>query len=293
MLGNLDKFLCESGLTSKELPKNLADMWLKRRTRESTHSLKKRIAVVRQFATYLVERGVRAYVPDSRLCRVERHKFKPRFLTLKEIRALLKASDHLNPSVLAPLRHLLVPELFRVLYGCGLRLSEALNLKVKDVDLRNGVLTIWQAKFGKDRYVPMADTLVKRLRRYSRNIALDNPEANFFPNRQGAVYSLEAIYKIFRQLLWRAGIPHEGRGKGPRIHDIRHAMAVHRLLKWYRQGADLAGKLPVLAVYLGHQNLAGTQTYLHMTTEFFPDLADRFQAAYGHLIPQVWEEPTR
>ncbi len=84
----------------------------------------------------------------------------------------------------------------------------------------------------------------------------------------------------------QCGIPHAGRGKGPRLHGLRHAFAVHTLLRWYREGADLDAKLPVLATYLGHQSLAGTQRYLHLTAELFPEIAVRLNAEFGDVIPR-------
>ena len=80
------------------------------------------------------------------------------------------------------------------------------------------------------------------------------------------------------------GIPHKGRGKGPRLHELRHSFAVHKLESWYKQGGDLNTKLPVLATYLGHKSLAGTQRYLQLTPEIFPDINKRLEQFVGNLI---------
>ena len=94
------------------------------------------------------------------------------------------------------------------------------------------------------------------------------------------------VYHLFRKLLLQCGIPHAGRSKGPRVHDVRHTFAVHSLLRWYRDGADLDAKLPLLATYLGHQSLAGTQRYLHLTAELFPEITVRSNAAFADVIPR-------
>jgi integrase len=86
----------------------------------------------------------------------------------------------------------------------------------------------------------------------------------------------------------RCGVAHAGRGKGPRLHDLRHAYAVHALLRWCREGANLDAKLPVLATYLGHRSLAGTQRYLHLIPELFPEITVRTSAAFGDVIPR-WD----
>jgi integrase len=178
-----------------------------------------------------------------------------------------------------------MPEIFRLLYGCGFRLGEVLHLRVQDVDLDQGILTVRQGKGGKDRFVPPASSLVQRLRTYAEGLGHRPPEAFFFPAPHGGPWSLRTVYALFRQLLLQCRIPHGGRGKGPRVHDLRHGFAVHTLLRWYHEGADLDAKLPLLATYLGHQHLSGTQRYLHLTAELFPEIVARVDAAFGEVIP--------
>jgi integrase len=165
-----------------------------------------------------------------------------------------------------------MPELFRLFYGCGLRLGEALRLTGADVDLNAGILCIRESKFGKDRLVPMAPSQTTRLQRYLERIGGRTTKAIFFPAPDGYRYSHQAVYTAYRQLLRAACISHEGRGRGPRIHDLRATFAVHRLEAWYRQGENLGAKLPVLSAYLGHASLYGTQHYLVLTTGLFPDI---------------------
>lgn len=225
-------------------------------------------------------------MPDSTLVQRDRASFTPRILTHEEIRKLLQAVDQIVPTARSPLRHLIMPEIFRLLYGCGFRLGEVLNLQIRDVDLNQGVLTVRQGKFRKDRLVPPALSLVIRLRKYAASLENRPPDAVFFPAPNGGPYSLRAVYTVFRKLLLECGIPHAGRGKGPRVHDARHAFAVHTLVRWYREGADLDAKLPLLATYLGHQNLSGTQKYLHLTAELFPEIIRRVNAAFGDVMPR-------
>jgi integrase len=198
----------------------------------------------------------------------------------------LRAADALGVKPRFPRRHLILPEIFRVLYGCGLRVSEAIGLRVGAVDLRAGVLTIRQGKFRKDRLVPLAPSLTQRLRRYADALGGQPADAVFFPSRGARPYHRVTVYHAFRQLLWRCRIAHGGRGHGPRLHDLRHTFAVHRLAQWYRAGADLNALLPVLATYLGHQSVTQTQVYLRLTADLFPDLAARSEAAFGHVIPR-------
>ena len=280
-----DRFLSQQQLRSAELPRGIARDWLSKRADESPRTHQGRITVVRQFAKFLGRLGYPSHVPDATLSTRCRPVFTPRILTREEIWRLLQAVDQLLPTARSPLRHLVMPEVFRLLYGCGLRVGEVLNFRVRDVDLNQGILTVRQGKFRKDRLVPPALSLVTRLRKYADRLGKRPPDAVFFPAPHGGRYRLRAIYGQFRKLLLQCGIPHGGRGKGPRVHDLRHGFAVHTLLRWYREGADINAKLPLLATYLGHQHLSGTQRYLHLTAELFPEVRVRVEAAFGDVIP--------
>jgi integrase len=202
------------------------------------------------------------------------------------MRRLLAAADAIPANPRSPLRHRLIPEIIRLLYGCGLRVSEATHLRFKDVNLGSGVLTIEQGKFRKDRLVPITASLTARLEQYVSLLSDRSGEACFFPSPRSGPYHRHTIYHAFRQLLWECQIPHGGRGHGPRLHDLRHTFAVHRLVEWYRDGADLNAKLPVLATYLGHQSVAETQVYLQLTAELFPHVTKRAEESFGQIIPR-------
>jgi integrase len=216
----------------------------------------------------------------------EAQPFAPYIFTRSEVAALLDRVDHLPPTPHSPDRHLIMPEIFRLLYGCGFRVNEVLQLRVADVDLDCGVLTVRDGKFGKDRLVPPHIDLVRRLRRYTDIFGKRPAKAFFFSPRLGEPYRVNAVYLVFRKALFQLGIPHGGKSKGPRVHDLRHCFAVHTLLRWYEEGADLNAKLPILATYLGHQTLKGTQRYLHLTAELFPQITQRVNAAFGDVIPR-------
>jgi integrase len=289
MLARFDRFLCDEALSQCELPRSICRKWLAKRPHESVSTQQVRICAVRQFALYLNRIGYPVDVPDRSLTARGMSRFSPRILTHAEIRRLLDAVDHLEPTARAPLRHLIMPEVFRLLYGCGMRVSEVLHLRVADVDLGRGVLMVREAKFKKDRVVPPALPLVQRLRTYAAFMGNRSPDAYFFPSPSDGPWSHPAVYWLYRELLMRCGIAHAGRGKGPRLHDLRHAYAVHTLLRWCREGANLDAKLPVLATYLGHRSLAGTQRYLHLIPELFPEITMRTSAAFGDVIPR-WDE---
>jgi len=285
-LARFDRFLAGEGLAQCELPRPLVRKWLAKQTHESAANHQVRACTARRFAVFMVREGYAADVPGPSLTAKGGTGFSPRILTHDEIQRVLHAADQLKPDAHGPLRHLVMPEVFRLLYGCGFRVGEVLHLRVSDVDLNRGVLTVREAKFGKDRLVPPAVPLVQRLQRFATGFGVRPSDAYFFPTLHGGPWSIGTVYHVYRELLLRCAISHAGRGKGPRLHDLRHTMAVHTLLRWYRDGADLDAKLPVLATYLGHQSVAGTQRYMHLTAELFPEITIRVNAAFGDVIPR-------
>lgn len=265
-------------------PQVVVERWIAKRPNERPRTHAARVNMAQQIARYLRQQGLDAYVPQTKS--ISRLDFTPYIFRREEVKRILEASDHLLPCHQAPLRHLIMPEVFRLLYGCGMRVNEVLRLKVADVELASGILTVRDGKWHKDRLVPLAPSMVERLNRYAIAAGKREPDAIFFPAPDGSCYGKNNVYGIFRRLLHQCGIPHGGRGQGPRLHDIRHAFAIHRLENWYRQGADLEAKLPLLATYMGHRSLVGTQRYLRITPEIFPDITQRMDAAVGHIIPR-------
>jgi integrase/recombinase XerD len=286
LLRRLDRHLLACAHRDAALPREVLASWLARRPHETAKTQAARIGVARQLAGFLARHRVPVEVPPVPTRAPGRARFVAHVFTHEEVARLLAAADRLRPAAEAPQRHLVVPVLFRVLYACGLRLGEALRLRIRDVDLTAGVLTIRQSKFRKDRLVPLAPSLRARLETYHHATGARPPEAVFFPAPHGGCYTPRGSYAVFRRLLRDAKIPHGGRGRGPRVHDLRHTFAVHRLEAWYREGADLGTKLPVLATYLGHQSLVGTQCYLQLTASLWPDLAAALEQRFGALIPR-------
>ncbi len=168
-----------------------------------------------------------------------------------------------------------------LLYGAGLRVGEAMRLTLADVDLPGAVLTIRGTKFYKSRLVPIGPHLTHVLKTYvplrtSRPLA-QGQGSFFLANRDGTPLARSTIQAAFDDLRRTAGI-HGANGarQSPRLHDLRHSFAVHRLTNWYRQGSDVQRLLPVLSTYLGHADLEGTKVYLSMTPELLQQASSRF-----------------
>ncbi len=194
----------------------------------------------------------------------------PYIYSREELRRLLSAipSCHHHFSDMEPptLRALLL-----LVYGTGLRRGEALGLSVADVSLPDSLLTIRDGKFFKTRLVPIGRHLAEVLSDYARWRAATHPSADahsFFVGRHGKAIHPRTLDRAFERLREHIGLRRTDGGRyQPRLHDLRHTFAVHRLTEWYRQGADVQRLVYDLSVYLGHARLAHTQVYLTMTPE--------------------------
>lgn len=171
--------------------------------------------------------------------------------------------------------------LLLLLYGAGLRFSEATRLTLADVDLNDVVLSIRATKFFKNRLVPMSPRLAEVLAVYMAHRHLGgrawDRDALLLANRDGTRLASSTVQAAFDALRRIAGVHRTGGGRQvPRLHDLRHSFAVHRLTAWYREGADVQRLLPLLSTYLGHADLEGTKIYLSMTPELLDQASLRF-----------------
>jgi integrase len=217
--------------------------------------------------------------------------FRPYIYSQEELRDILKAAGEYETPRTA-LEEATLRTLLLLLYGAGLRIGEALALTRADVELDTALLTIHEGKFYKTRLVPIGPRLTAVLRiyaddRYQRAHSND-PGATFFVTRIGTAVKRGLAERAFVRLRDIAGITREdGARYQPRLHDLRHSMAVHRLVAWYREGADVQRLLPQLATYLGHVDVAATQRYLTMTPDLLREASQRFER---YAQPEVHHE---
>lgn len=201
-----------------------------------------------------------------------------------ELQRLLNATDAVN-SACSRLQAMTYRTLLLVLYGAGLRISEAIGLTVADIDLTERVLTVRNTKFYKTRLVPIGAQLAAALTAYyAQRSKLPLPKGQdsaFLCSRSGCRLIYQHVVTLFQRIRSGASIAcPPGELRPPRLHDLRHTAAVHRVLAWYRSGKDVQQLLPHLATYLGHADIASTQRYLQMTPELLQEASRRF-AAYS------------
>jgi site-specific recombinase XerD len=240
-----------------------------------------KFSVLNGFYRFAISRGFIDFCPLPTAIPKRPEPLEPYIYTQDELRRLLATTDTLKSSS-SPLQPATFRTLLLTLYGTCFRISEALSLTLADVDLSNSLITVRESKFYKSRLVPIGPRLTEVLGSYAgKRKKLPQPagqDAAFFCRRTGNAVSYKWASKIFQRLRTRAGVLREQEARyQPRMHDIRHTSAVHRLVAWYREGADVQHLLPQLSTFMGHEDISGTQHYLSMIPELLEEASRRFE----------------
>ena len=281
------EFSCQYPVDKCNLSKELIEAWFANMNDVASKTRELRKAIIKLFAEYMRNMGYPAYVVPKQKIRSTNH-FIPYVFSHQEISDILRTCDSMKYEWRSKHTQLLLPVILRLLYSSGLRISEALTLKVKDVDLVSGVLTLRQTKTDKDRYIPLSASTLIFMKSYFSEMHSDSEHQNFFFRKyDGGSFCARTIYQYFKKILWKSGISYGGKGKGPRLHDLRHTFAVHSLSRWVYDKKDIYCLLPVLATYLGHSDIRATGRYLRLTAEVFPKLIETIESHCEFVIPEV------
>jgi integrase len=254
--------------------------WARQPASTSANYLSRRLRAVRGFARHLHAIDPACEVPPLELLPASKYRPAPYLYREQEILALMAAARRLRP----PLRAAMFETLVGLLACTGLRIGEAIRLDRDDVDLERRVLTVRDSKFGKSREVLLHESAVEALGEYAQLRDRLSPEAkdrSFFITTRGTRPSHSTIRAAFRALLRQAGIEHPSPSRHVRVHDLRHSFAVKTLLGWYRDGGDVASRMPLLSTYLGHADPAATYWYLSAAPELLALAADRLEQGAG------------
>ena len=244
----------------------------------------RRLKNLRSFTRWLRQFEPRTEVPDDAIYGRLPERLAPHIYSEKEIVDLLAAARRLGPT--PGLRGVVFETLFGLIACTGLRISEALALRNVDVDLKGGMLTVHQTKFGKSRQVPMHPSTVEALRRYRwmRDLAGEpvQDEAPFFVGTRGRwrglPLSTRQVDRVFADLREQLGWRNRGTHHAPRIHDLRHTFVVRRIVQWQAQGVDIDQAMLSLSTYVGHAMVTNTYWYLSAVPELMALAAGRFES---------------
>jgi len=244
----------------------------------------RRLKMLRTFLRWLQQFEPHTEVPDDSIFGRMPERLAPHIYSEQEIIDLLAAARQLEP--VAGLRAVVYETLFGLIASTGMRISEALSLHNEDVNLKYGLLTIHQTKFGKSRRVPMHPSTVEALRRYLwvRNLAGDfaQDEAPLFiatrGRRLGLPMDSRQVRRVFIALREQLGWCNRGAHHAPRIHDLRHTFVVRRILLWQAQGVDVDQAMLSLSTYVGHAMVTNTYWYLSAVPELMSLAGQRFES---------------
>jgi integrase/recombinase XerD len=293
--GTLDQYLVSIGAAEKELTPEVVECWISANCNGlSARSVGSYITHYNAFARYLNSIGISAFSSERPLLD---HNYVPYIFSTQEIADIFRIAD--NRKGKYKLTRFQFPMLLRILYGCGLRLGEALALRLSDVGFEDGVLHIWHGKGNKDRLVPMDKTLTRILKMYCDTM---------FVGKSSDSYLFESDYKDgrrncigcprhpswaqgnFQRVLKEAGIErhkHSEHDRGVCLHCLRHTFAINSFRKQDLAGIDNYQNAPLLSIYLGHYELKETQKYLHMTAENSDDIINLTAEYSRGLFPEV------
>lgn len=244
----------------------------------------RRMTAVRGFARYLSGIDPATQVPPPGLMKGPRRWRPPFIYSEADLAALIAAAGQLRSDQ----RAVTYQTFFALLAVTGLRVGEAIRLDVGDLDGDHGVLLINKSKFGKSRYVPLHPTSTDALRDYYTRRGDYHPapgNVSFFVSLTGRRLIYPTVQQVFGQLRAETGVG-AGSARPPRIHDLRHTFAVTTLLDWYRDGGDVAARLPWLSTYLGHRDPKSTYWYLSATPELLATAATRLEPIIGAAVPR-------
>ena len=248
-----------------------------------------KLHIIQRYMDYLVGVGVLKNNPAVIVAREFGHvaakTFRPFIFTKAQIAAILGLAKNLPANHLFKLRPQSCHTMLVLLFALGLRSGEVCNLRLCDIDMDRNVLLINGTKFHKNRMVPFGPKVRKCLQAYvvaRRKIFVPvRPEDPLFITFRRQPISSGTLYSLLRNLTNKV-MPDVS--PPPRIHDLRHSFAVHRLLRWYRQGADVQSKLMLLSAFMGHTEVSSTEVYLTITMELLKEANARFYQNCGKWI---------
>ena len=283
LLGYFDRFLVEGQMVEPRITRKLVECYLESLSHLAPRTRFNRFSVVKQLCQYLARDDPLGYVPDPLRSIPSRGVHQPYIYSNSELHTIMAAASRLPPA--NSLRPYTYRTLLGLLYSTGIRIGEASALNLEHFYNEEQLLYIAEGKFRKARWVALSDSTCQALQQYKHKrlqMLPRSPDSPFFINQRSRRLHHCAVNQAFRQLLKQSHIHHNK--NGPRLHDIRHTFAVHRLLAWYRDGQDVNARLPWLATYMGHVDIHSTQVYLRATPELIEQVHRRFHNHYLHQI---------
>lgn len=259
------------------LTSDIAEKWIHNTTSESKPHMSRRVSTMKHLGRYQRSLGKPAYIPDYSIKRVKAE--EPNLFSDEQLAEFFeKADTKITTTVTFPYNDVIFPVMLRMIYCCGLRVSEACNLKVTDVDLAEGTLTIFRSKGFKDRMIFMSDDICDLCLRFDSFYGMIIPNRSHFfqPSQTRNYYKGYEVGKVFDSLLKKTSFC-DAPGKKHTLHGLRHLFAVQNIKKCVDSGEDFGNWIQYLCKYMGHKTIDHTMYYLHITSQLFPVYSEKLR----------------
>ena len=292
---SFDAFIVKIGLQEKEISEQVINDWQKTLTGKASSKANK-IIVIRIFIRYIRTLGLPAYMP---IVPKVADSYSPYIFSDDELDRIFDAADNIAITGVQPNKNMRAafPMILRLLYGCGLRIGETLSLRIRDVDLEGGILTLLHTKNEKHRLVPMSHSLTETLQLYCLATGIVGiPNAFLFPSADPSVpMSVRSVRNKFDVILRNLKIKTSNgnryeRERGPCQHSFRHVFVFKSFAQMQQSGASIDDCIPFLSTYLGHDSLRETEKYLKFSAEMFPSAMELFESYAGMVFSGVDHE---
>ncbi len=281
-----DRMCAECFPSESSLTEDICVAWAIRRGKETAKTTAGWSAFIREFARYLLRNGEKAYVlpPGSKQ---KNRRYIPHIYSREELSEMWQTFDEVQPTVAYPVAHLVLPTLLRLLYCCGMRPGEVLRLRMEDVNLHSGRIFIAESKGNRDRIVMLTDDILNLCRTFDEQMQKHFPHRVFFFAKNAVTLcDYKWVGWMFRKTREKLHIENRN-DYPPRIYDLRHTFATHRLYQWLRDGKDLSVMVPYLSAYMGHSTLTETFYYVHLVPGMLEEMAGFRYGAVTDLFPKV------
>lgn len=288
----IDKFCNEYNIQDHYIKEETIDKWRSTRSNDNDRSLYMKYNAWIQLGNYMCDLGIECYVPIP-YRKGAQNNYIPYIFTHEEIQTIFLLSNSLKIRYQYSQTMIFsMPAILRLLYSAGLRIGEVLAIKNKDIDFEKRIIVINDSKNNTQRLSAINDSLLPVLLQYKEfrdknpieKIVL--PESPFFVTQSGKSCLGESVRRWFCDILDRAGISSKLGGNPPRIHDLRHTAAVHSLAKMVRNKIDVYCALPMISVFLGHNDPRSTNNYVRLTNEMFPGII-QLEHPTSLIFPQI------
>lgn len=289
VLSSFDKYFADTSFAERMVTEETVNGWIQQMQIEndvSPKTISDRLGYLRNFLRYLQYCGVPVFIPSNPKCPKE---YIPYLFSDEEIERIFYAADSFSMG--SDFVREEFPMILRMLYGCGFRIGELLNVRVRDVDFKRAAVFFRNTKNKKQRLVPMSESLALMLERYCLALGLNaRPDSYLFPGRNPEkAICKHTIYSRFITILKDTGIyvQPERHKRGQCLHCFRHIFAVRSFAQAEKAGRCPASSVPYLSVYLGHYDMDGTEKYLKFGGDMFPAYADLFESYVSNVFSEV------